>query len=796
MTLLAMTATISMLLSEVQAEPGDTVRVFAKDTIHWSGYGGYFTTAEFPDIDEKKYRKIWLKATLGCPSQGCSQWDYTTMFDIMKTSGKADKERYLPAFKVNNEIVDSVKLKLAPVYHYVYEDGELVDSFEMTPLDINIHDRSPDEPVQTFNYWQADTVYDYNRQDVLDSINVEGNDTTWYYTNDPDKENAVDTHFAESDTTWRNTIDTIRGEAIEIGRAATPYSGRKQQGWTFPWYFDVTDYQNLMDGEKRLRAFYRGPRDGFTIKMEFIMIEGTPPRDPVSVQNIYNSPETGFYYSFDTSDINNDQLVPTELTIPENAEEGKIRVSIKGHGFGEEGNCAEFCRKYYKLFLDDEEFSQEYIWRNNCDMTPIYPQTGTWILSRTNWCPGMVSYPDDHDITDLTSPGESFNFEMNMEPHQFDKPDDNDYTDPRWVTDVQFITYGEKNFTNDVAVERIIAPSDNPNHGRHNPICDNAIIEIKNTGSETLNSASIEYGNQNGPKMTFDWKGELSFMESDTVNLPPFRGFSRMFHGGGPFEVRVSNPNGQEDENELNNHMTSTYEEVPEYPKNFIFNLKTNKKPPNTSSDYIQEIGWSLKRHGGSIIKERKPEELDFETEYNDTFNLRWGCYTLELEERKDQFPYGDGDGLDFFCCGRTQEEKENGICAFEGCGKAEIRPVGTLFEKDLPKFFEENFGRKIHHQFTVGYQVGKEEPVANRPQLNVYPNPAGKELNFNLKLSRIADLDVQITSVMGKQVKTHQITQYNNEGFSLGISDLKPGVYVAKVNDGQDTYHKRFIKQ
>lgn len=753
------TVLLTSLGQVVNAAPGDTTIVTAKDTLHWSGFGGYFTSADFPE-NGKTYQRIWLKATLGCPDQGCSQWDYTTKFAIYDSSGKTT---LLPDFRAADSIMNKLAYTNQPQYQYIISGGSIVDSTKVDPIRLNFYDRSPQEPVRVREVWPANKP--------ITDVNQQGD--------------SVGSHTVEPDTTITNQVDTIYGEPIEIGRAATPYSGRKQKGWTYPWLFDVTDYQKLMKGQKRLRAFYRGPRDGFTIKLKFIMIEGTPPREPLTVQNIYKSPARGWYYSFDTSDINNDRLVSKDFTMPQNAKEAKIRVSMKGHGFGETGaNCSEFCQKWYKVFVDNNEVGQSVPWRNDCDMTPNYPQTGTWIFSRSNWCPGTESYPTDFDITDQVTPGQAFSTEMEIEDHQFefpvvfrdldgdgDSPDTSNFTDPRWVIDAQVITYGEKNFDRDIAIRRIIAPNKQANQKRFNPTCGNPIVVIENRGANSLTSATLKYGAKGAFTKQYQWEGSLEFMERDTVVLPSSGKWGPLFQGKKTFEVRVSNPNGETDEYEHNNFAQSEFNAVNRFPNRFRFFIRTNNAPEETS--YV------LKRKGGEVI--RKRTEFQANTNYIDSFDLSPGCYEFIL---KDIDPNGGvGDGLSFF----ANQENNGSARLIKYDSRAPLQNG----------FLEASFGRQIRRSFTVGFQLGKEDQAKAQRSFQISPNPVeDQQLRAKLQLPQQKDLKVTVYNAKGQRMVRKAINGYQSGGFQVDVNNLEAGFYLLKVQAGENAYTKRFIRQ
>ncbi|RLD37176.1 MAG: hypothetical protein DRI83_04340 [Bacteroidetes bacterium] len=77
--------------------------------------------------------------------------------------------------------------------------------------------------------------------------------------------------------------DTV--EAFELGSFITPYGKRlkmgEENGWT--WIYDVTDYAPLLRGKVDLKS----GNNQELLDMKFIFIEGIPPRDVMSVENLY-----------------------------------------------------------------------------------------------------------------------------------------------------------------------------------------------------------------------------------------------------------------------------------------------------------------------------------------------------------------------------------------------------------------------------------------------------------------------------------------------------------------------------
>ena len=100
-----------------------------------------------------------------------------------------------------------------------------------------------------------------------------------------------------------------------------------------------------------------------------------------------------------------DQIEPTTVSIPADAERVLAHITTTGHSFGNTYNCAEFCQMRHDIDINGETVSWSG-WRDDCDQNPHSPQYGTWEYGRNGWCPGAVSVGGMLDVTDLVTPGE------------------------------------------------------------------------------------------------------------------------------------------------------------------------------------------------------------------------------------------------------------------------------------------------------------------------------------------------------------------------------------------------------
>jgi hypothetical protein len=111
----------SLLLGNyLLAAEGDTTRYRIHDKTHLKWYGNYDAKGKLPD-GSKKYRKILMHYTMGCPTTGCSGWDYTTKIELLRKTGQMDSTliKY-PSFKVLSPDRDTLYYRTDTTYTYSY----------------------------------------------------------------------------------------------------------------------------------------------------------------------------------------------------------------------------------------------------------------------------------------------------------------------------------------------------------------------------------------------------------------------------------------------------------------------------------------------------------------------------------------------------------------------------------------------------------------------------------------------------------------------------------------------------
>lgn len=606
------------------------------------------------------------------------------------------------------------------VYTSRYDTVVAVDSIPTDPVQV-VRYRNPADPAtptDTMTVWPASYRYTFNnRGEVTDSVRT-----------------APDSVLRLAKAPYFRKFEIVN--RYEIGRYITPYGNGLSLGEGFDWVFDVSDYRTLLHDSVHLSAFNQQE----LVDLSFEMVKGTPPRDPISVQNLWNG---GFPYGTSTSIEN--YLKPLKVKIPENAENTRIKIRPTGHGFGGTENCAEFCPKDHSILVNGAERYKRTVWRDDCGLNPVYPQGGTWVYDRTNWCPGAEVWTYDFELTPWVTKGDSVTLDYNVESYTWNGQG----SQPYYQVETQLISYGAPNFTLDASLEQIKAPSKTDLFRRMNPICSRPIVTIRNTGSTPLTSLKITYG-ISGLGVTpsvYRWTGHLDFMESVDVELGQFA----WAEGSTLFYAEVSEPNGGADQYPNNNVKESTAEFPPQYPSQVVFELKTN--------NYGSETSYQIKDASGNVFFEKSG--LDDATTYRDTLTLPDGCYEFRLKDEGK-------DGLQWWANQAA------------GAGTMRIRRTngGTL------KTFNPDFGTELYQQFTVGtYLAGA--PVAGdevEETMEVYPNPTKGEFTIDLRLGRSSDVTVSVRDLLGNQVYRRQILHTSSESLTVDLSDVPPGVYVVSA--------------
>ena len=567
-----------------------------------------------------------------------------------------------------------------------------------------------------------------------------------------------DSVFVNPDTTlvnayhpyWDAPFEVVK--RWEIGRFITPYGNGLDLGDGFTWVFDVSDFEPLLHDSVELKA---GNWQEL-LDLKFLCIEGTPARKVNGIHKIY----TGTYW-YHNQTIES-HLKAVTIGLKPNSTGAKLRLTNTGHGMGGNDNCSEFCPRNNTIKVNGQVAFNEYLWRDNCDHNPLYPQGGTWIYSRANWCPGAEVSPYEYDLSSYL-PDDSITIDYDMQPYVWNGQG----SAPNYRIEGYVFEYLPAAFTNDASIEDIVAPNNKKYYARYNPMVGSPKIIIKNTGKDTLKSLDIEYRvGGRGAYQTYHWTGNLPFMAKQEITLDALKWWD--FDGQKYFTCRVKNPNGQTDEYPYNNEMRTNIDVAPEYPSTFIIWFRTNSQSASQNKLYIED------RYGNVVYSK---VNLTNNTFYRDTVTLPYGYYRLRLEDT-------GGNGLRFWA---NMPPYGN-----ETAGSLQLRRLN----KWVIKNFQPDFGREISQSFTVGFELGEEKINEPKNMVTVYPNPTIGRVNIALGLTQAQDIRLTLLDINGRLIRSIDKSNIKDQTLQLNIDELPKGIYVLRIELKDETIIKKVILQ
>lgn len=134
-----------------------------------------------------------------------------------------------------------------------------------------------------------------------------------------------------------------------------------------------------------------------------------------------------------------------------------------------------------------------------------------------------------------------------------------------------------------------------------------------------------------------------------------------------------------------------------------------------------------------------------------------------------------------------------------------QIYKMEFLNSKDYIALISNNFSGSIQASVGVylnsssagsgGGSIGITEYLhqANRYAISLYPNPAQDRITVNLQRMTSQNLTIRLFTLTGQEVLKSEITQ---NGQSIEIGHLAPGLYIVDATDGSQHYSTKLIKR
>ena len=252
------------------------------------------------------------------------------------------------------------------------------------------------------------------------------------------------------------------GENYEIARYITPF-GVACGGWTW----DITDFRSLLVNEVDWVSYVQvWGASGWLVSVELELVEGTPAYPYTKVVKLWN--EDNWVYG--DPDISYDFPAKDVMIEPETVA-AKIRMNMTGHGQGNTLNAAEFSEFTHHIWIDGEETFEQHLWKTDCAQNSCSPQNGTYLYSRSGWCPGQDVQPWEWDMNGHFTPGESVNIDYVLADYTNllnTGYNGGSHTEPHYRCHAYLIQYSDEDFVQldeQTVASQHIEAYPNPTHG-------------------------------------------------------------------------------------------------------------------------------------------------------------------------------------------------------------------------------------------------------------------------------------------------------------------------------------------
>jgi hypothetical protein len=574
------------------------------------------------------------------------------------------------------------------------------------------------------------------------------------------------------DYTVQNYLMTAT-DTLELSRLITPYADEAQPrtpwGWQQHYYFDVTDFYPYMKGPAAIRLFYSGYSGGFTGNIRFAFIEGTPPRNVTGITKLWEG-------SFNYGDVNSIEakVGSVNVTAPAGTQSAEMKFTVTGHG-ADNNNCSEFCSKYYQVKQNGNMLQQVNIWKNDCGYNNLFPQSGTWIYNRANWCPGEQVRASTFPFASVTA---GTNYSADVDFQAYSKVGSGT---PSYTVSGYMVHYGGYNQTLDASVEEIISPSDYEGNFRSNPMFGSPVIRIRNTGGTAITSVSFQFGVVGQTMQTFTLTG-MNLLPSGeaTVALPKLTALTSLPAGStNQFTVSIQQLNGVNDPYAINNTMRSNFVSAPLWPSQFNMVFKTN--------NFGTQTRWRIEDLNGNLVAERNP--TTGQTTFNDPVSITTnGAYKLIVTD-------DNCDGLYWWA--NYQQTGSGWIYTQTADGAATIPYTNGL--PALPSGSSQDFGCGFTQYFRVNSNVTTAIPVVvKKYEVSVNPNPFSGRMVLTIGTMKPEKAVVKLFDMRGSLVVSKNI-QVQPGINSIELNDLQKlvsGMYLVEVKGEQINFSSKIIKQ
>ena len=287
-------------------------------------------------------------------------------------------------------------------------------------------------------------------------------------------------------------------------------------------------------------------------------------------------------------------------------------------------------------------------------------------------------------------------------------------------------TYDGLEYSNDVS---LLSIQDNLNGNCGETV--SPIVVIQNSGTDPINSLSIEYSINSGSSETYNWSGSLASLQSTSIELPSI--------GYSPSDTNSVNIILSDDENNENNSDVFYFDQSTSYETSLVtLDLVTDNYASETTWEFTDSSGNIVAQGGGYSNNNTSSSEIEIPSADE--------CYTFTINDS-----YGDG------------------ICCQYGTGSYSISDdSGNVI------FSGGEFGSTESTTFRVGESLSLNSFMDEN--LKIFPNPSNGVFTIKTTLNNSS---YKIHNLIGQTIKSGFI---NNGTNSIDIRNSIDGIYFITI--------------
>lgn len=345
-------------------------------------------------------------------------------------------------------------------------------------------------------------------------------------------------------------------------------------------------------------------------------------------------------------------------------------------------------------------------------------------------------------------------------------------------------------------------------------------LTLRNYGADTLTSCAINYNIDGGSLQTYSWTGSLNTNTSTTVVLPAINGLSVGSH---TLLIYTSNPNGNTEQNTVNDSSTTTFSIIVPSP---VVNTPQTQSFQSTFPATNWTIGnpdanttWAKVTNAGGFGTSTASARMNNNSSSNTsgqsdyiyssyldltsvptpvliTFDVAYARYSANYYDSLIVSVTNDcgsnwqpvyakgGTGL------ATAPDKTGTFTPTATQWRTETINIDSYIGQSALRIAFENksgWGQALfidNINITAGVIPSSVADLKNNDDtfFNVYPNPNTGEFYITATLAHTEDVTVRVLNVLGKVITTKTFPNATNTTYPVDISGNAKGIYFVEI--------------